>query len=233
MRRLSPIDQADRIDMTNHSLMMQKTAVRFAKTGPAVYHSHHDMIRFWERAVKRAGLPVRLTQGFNPHLRLVFPHALGLGIASRHEEVELEMYEPVPLDRVLERMRWAAGDTLEILEAIELPPVKQSRLMTESSYSISGWDEAAIMKLPQACAGLMERGEIVVERGAPGKRRTMDIRPYLLRVEFAPAENAVLARLRHTLSGAARADEVARLLAEVVAMDEKSLAIEKTGMLLE
>ncbi len=218
--------------MKDRSLMMQKTAVRFAKAGPAVYHSHHDMIRFWERAVKRAGLPVRLTQGFNPHLRLVFPHALGLGISSRCEEVELELYAPVPLETVLERLRGAAGGTLGILEAVALPPVKKSRMLVESSYRVSGWD-APPRDLETACAALTARTEVLVERGAPGQRRSMDIRPYLIRVAFSPEENAVLARLRHTPAGAARADEVARLIAETTGTDARDLLIEKTGMVLE
>lgn len=219
--------------MKNLSLMVQKTAVRFAKTGPAIYHSHHDMIRFWERAVKRAGLPVRFTQGFNPHLRLVFPHALGVGIASRHEEVELELYAPVPLDEVTERVRRAAGDTVEILGAAELPPVKQSRLLAESSYSLTGWGEAACRALPEACAALLSREEITVERGAPDKRRTVDVRPYLLDLGFSAPEHAVAVRLRHTLTGAGRADEIVRLLAEAVGEDARDILIEKTGMVLE
>ena len=219
--------------MENLSLMVQKTAVRFAKTGPAVYHSHHDMIRFWERAIKRAELPVRLTQGFNPHLRIVFPHALGLGIASRHEEIELEMYASVPLDALVERVRAAAGDTLEILGVTELPPVKKSRLVTECSYHIYGWNDVALAGLEQACAALMAREEVIVERGAPGKRRSLDIRPFLLAVEFLPRERAVFARLQHTLTGAARPDEVARLAAEATGTDARDLTIEKIGMLLE
>jgi radical SAM-linked protein len=179
---------------------------------------------------------VRFTQGFNPHLRLVFPHALGLGISSRHEEVELELYSPVPLDTVLERVRLAAGDTLEILDAAPLPPVKQSRLLTESSYRIHAWPDAALPRLEQACAALLAREEIVVERGAPGKRRSMDIRPYLLQLEYRPGDCSVFARLRHTLTGAARADEVARLLVDAAGgegMDARDLLIEKTGMILE
>lgn len=219
--------------MNDQSRMVQKTAVCFAKKGPAIYHSHHDMIRFWERAIKRAGLPVRLTQGFNPHLRLVFPHALGLGIASRHEEVELELYETVPLDQLLERVKGAAGDTLDIVGAVELPPMKKSRLMVESVYHICGWTDEALGRIAEACSEIMARTEIVVERGAPGKRRSMDIRPYLLEVRFAEEEKAVLARLAHTLGGAARADEVAKLVADLTGMDALDLTIEKIGMTLE
>ena len=219
--------------MKNTSLMVQKTAVRFAKTGAAVYHSHHDMIRFWERAVRRAGLPVRFTQGFNPHVRLVFPHALGVGIASRHEEVELELYASVPLEEVAERVRGAAGDTLEILGVVALPPVKQSRLLVESGYRLEGWSGVTAGGLVAACAGLMARGEVIVERGAPDRRRRMDIRPYLLEVAPDEGGGAVCIRLRHTLTGAARADEVARLLAESTGDDVHDICIEKTDMVLE
>ncbi len=219
--------------MKDRTLMLQKTAVRFAKTGPAVYHSHHDMIRFWERAVRRAALPVRLTQGFNPHARMVFPHALGVGIASRCEEVELELHAAVPVEEVADRLRRAGGGVLEILGASALPPVKKTRLLVESAYGISGWPEEALPALAAACAALAARGEILVDRGAPGEKRRMDIRPYLLRVEYSPAERVVRARLRHTPGGAARADEVARLVAEAAGADARDLSIEKTGMVLE
>lgn len=216
--------------MTDPTLMLQKTAVIYAKTGPAVYHSHHDMIRFWERAVKRADLPVRLTQGFNPRPRIIFPHALGLGIVSRHEEVELELYRPVGAEELLARLRNAAGDTLDILDAIDLPPVKKSRQMHTSEYSISGWPAEARPGLADAVRGILAMDAIQVERGAPGNRRSMDIRPFLRRLEYVVDDGALRLCLIHTLTGSARPDEVAKLAAQATGTDYHDLIIEKTAM---
>ena len=219
--------------MNEFGQLLQKTTIKFAKTGPAIFHSHHDMIRFWERAVKRAELPLRLTQGFNPRPRIIFPHALGLGITSRHEEVELELCEEMDVDELLRRVVAAAGDTLDIQSARNLPPVKQSRQLVASFYRIDGWSDEALAKLPAACAELLAKEEIVVERGAPGKRRSLDIRPYIVSLECRPEERVLLAQLSHSTSGAARPDEIAKLTAERTGVDYHTLAIEKTAMVLE
>jgi radical SAM-linked protein len=221
------------MDNPELSRLAQKTSVRFAKAGPAIYHSHHDMIRFWERAVKRAGLPMRLTQGFNPRPRIIFPHALGLGISSRCEEVELELHHPVPLPDLLAGLVDACGDTLGILDAQDLPPVKKSRQLVTTSYAISGWEADVAAGLPGIAAGVLAMDEIIVERGAPGEKRTLDIRPFLLALDFDQAERRLLLELRHSQSGSARPDEIAKLVAAGAGTDWRDLRIEKTAMVLE
>ncbi|MCD8141003.1 MAG: TIGR03936 family radical SAM-associated protein [Planctomycetaceae bacterium] len=219
--------------MTQHSQLLQKTAVVFAKTGPAIYHSHHDMIRFWERAVKRAGLPMRLTQGFNPRPRIIFPHTLGLGIASRREEVELELHARLDLRVLLERITRAAGDTLGILDAFNLPPVKKSRQLVASSYAITGWAAASLPRLDETARAILALPEIVVERGAPGNRRSLDIRPFIAGLGSDSAAAALRLDLSHSNAGSARPDEVGRLAASLLGDDALALSIEKTVMRLE
>ncbi len=219
--------------MMQHSQMLQKTAVVFSKTGPAIYHSHHDMIRFWERAVKRAGLPMRLTQGFNPRPRIIFPHALGLGIASRHEEVELELHARIDLRVLLEGIKHAAGDTLGIRDAFNMPPVKKSRQLVASSYAITGWAASSLPQLAGAATAILALPEIVVERGAPGNRRSLDIRPFIAGLTYDDAGKALCLDLSHSNAGSARPDEVGKLAASMLGDDPSGLAIEKTAMRLE
>lgn len=219
--------------MQDNTQLVQKTTVRFAKIGPSIYHSHHDMIRFWERAVKRAELPLRLTQGFNPRPRIIFPHALGVGIASRHEEVELELSARLAVAEIVEKLRKACGDTLEIVEARNLPPVKKSRQVTATSYLVLGWSETAAGMLPEAVEKILAMPEIVVERGAPGDRRRADVRPYLTALVPSPDVRGLEIELRHTPTGSARPDEIVKLAASLTDEDWRDLSIEKTGMTLE
>src|SRR3990167_11377873 len=58
--------------------------LRFQKKGTLRFISHHDLMRLLERALRRAELPIKMTQGFNPRLRMSFPLALALGIEG-HE----------------------------------------------------------------------------------------------------------------------------------------------------
>lgn len=232
--------------MNPHALT-QKTVVAFAKNGPAIYHSHHDMLRFWERAIKRADLPVRMTQGFNPRPRIIFPHALGLGIASACEQIEIELHDHIDNNALLDKIKAAAGDTLGILGAFDLPPSKRSRQIISTSYEITGWpDTIDAPALQDAIARLLALPTIDVTRGAPGKERSLDVRPYVdsltvgpeaanmetVETETAGPDCVVSLRLSHNSTGTARPDEIVSCLTEMLGIEKYALAIRKTAMKL-
>ena len=58
----------------------------FTKTGIIKYISHLDLMRLFVRAMRRAGLPLKLTEGFSPHPKFSIKKALKLGVESDHEE---------------------------------------------------------------------------------------------------------------------------------------------------
>ena len=63
------------------------------------FTGHLDLMRTMQRALRRSGLPVRYSQGFNPHMKYSLASALGVGVVSYAEFVELELAEPVhPLE---------------------------------------------------------------------------------------------------------------------------------------
>ena len=66
-------------------MIQQKVEIRFQKGEAVRFISHHDLMRAMMRAVRRANLPVRLTEGYNPRPRIVFPVALEVGVASLDE----------------------------------------------------------------------------------------------------------------------------------------------------
>ncbi|MCU0652592.1 MAG: TIGR03936 family radical SAM-associated protein [Candidatus Omnitrophica bacterium] len=68
---------------------MQKFTFTFSKTGAMKYISHLDLMRLFMRAFRRAGLPVKITEGFNPHPKLSIKRALKLGVESICEEATI------------------------------------------------------------------------------------------------------------------------------------------------
>ena len=213
-----------------------KVAARFAKTGPARFHSHHDLMRFWERALRRADWPLRRTAGFNPHPRLVFPHALGVGVASTVEEVEIELREVRPLPALTASLAPALAPTLRLVDLALLPPTRKGRVARQCAYRIDGWPEGFPReRLDGLVAELVGRTEWIVERGPPRERTKVDVRPYLAEAE-ARADDAglwVRVALAHTERGAGRIDEVARALASATGLDAAALNLEKIAMTLE
>lgn len=71
--------------------MSQKLKVIFSKTGDMRFISHLDLMRMFQRASRRADLPVAFTKGFSPHLRIGITRALKLGIESENEEAVFYM----------------------------------------------------------------------------------------------------------------------------------------------
>src|SRR6476646_1900977 len=87
-------------------MLGDKLRFRFSKTGTLRLLSHHDLMRCLERMLRRAGLPFKSTAGFHPGPRVVFAHALPLGVAALDEVVEIEFTQPLD-----------AGETLAALQA--------------------------------------------------------------------------------------------------------------------
>jgi radical SAM-linked protein len=67
----------------------------FTKQGFLKYISHLDLMRLLQRAMRRAGLPLKMTQGFSPHPKLSLQRALKLGLESEHEEASILLKEPL------------------------------------------------------------------------------------------------------------------------------------------
>src|SRR5689334_18250150 len=70
-----------------------KVRIRFSKLGKVRFTSHRDVARMWERALRRAAVPVAYTEGFSPHPKLSF----GLALSTGHES--LGEYLDVDIDR--------------------------------------------------------------------------------------------------------------------------------------
>jgi len=91
----------------------------FEKKGTAIYMSHLDLMRSMTRALTRAEIPVKYTEGFNPHPYLVFAAPLALGIEGEREYFEIKVTEEMPFDSMKERLNATLPAGLKILAVTE------------------------------------------------------------------------------------------------------------------
>jgi len=187
--------------------MVCKFRIRFQKTGHLRLVSHHDLMRAFERMLRRAGLPFRSTSGFHPKPRLVFALSLPLGVAGLDEVVELELTEDLPADQVLARLHQQAPAGLEML-AIDCIPPNTTAQVCRAMYRLAV-PEQRLTALVESCALLLAQPECWIERRRPELRK-VDIRPYIL--DLRVAVDALEIDLRVTPTGSARADEVVEQL---------------------
>ena len=179
--------------------------VRFTKTGRMRFLSHHDLMRLFERALRRTGLELRMTEGYNPHPVIAFPTALGLGIESLDEILEFELGRwtaPVQIQKLLGE-QLPEGMAVAAVEAFDR---KQRSYVSYVEYEAScpGQGEG----LPARIQTFLALKECPVERVSDKGSKTVEIRQYVMALD-AEGE-AVYLRIRITDQGTAKPEEVLR-----------------------
>jgi len=179
--------------------------VRFTKTGKMRFLSHHDLMRLFERALRRTGLPLRMTEGYNPHPVIAFPTALGLGIESLDEILEFELTSwtsPKGIEKQLGE-QLPEGVTIAAAEAFDR---KQRSFVNFVEYEAEcpGQGEGAADRI----RAFLALKECPVERVSDKGSKTVEIRQYVMALE---AENdRIYLRIRITDQGTAKPEEVLR-----------------------
>lgn len=98
---------------------MNSLRIWFKKVGRAKYISHLDLMRSMTKAIKRSGLKVWYTEGFNPHAYIVFPLPLSLGIESESECVDIRVEDGVTPWEVKERLFDQVPEGLDLVSVEE------------------------------------------------------------------------------------------------------------------
>ncbi len=96
---------------------MSKIRLKFSKTGMGKYISHLDLLRTFTRAIHRSGLPVRYSQGFNPHQLITFSLPLALGVTSETEFVDIDFDDGTDKAEVVEKLNLNLPPDIRILKA--------------------------------------------------------------------------------------------------------------------
>jgi radical SAM-linked protein len=202
-----------------------KVRIRFRKDGNLRWISHHDLMRCFERMLRRADIPFQATAGFNPKPRLIFALALPLGVVGGGELADLELTREIPVEELHERLAAQAPPGLSIL-SVERISVKTSAQIRRVSYCVS-LSSSQTEGLAERLDALLAAPACWVERQRPHPRR-LDIRPYINHLHLAG--NRLEIDLRVTPQGTARPQEILDLLG---LPGEASLVVERTHCQIE
>lgn len=196
--------------MTN---TLSRIRIKFVKGEPLKYISHLDLTRAWERAFRRAGLPLAYSQGFNPRPRFQIATGLPVGVTGQAELLDLWLNRPLAPAEVLSRLRPVLPSGLELLAAEEVDlqaPSLQSQLRAA--------DYRAVVRSPESVEAIQTRVQALLAATALPRRRqhkgrwqSYDLRPLILEVTVEPGgegEQVLRMRLQAGSQGAGRPDEV-------------------------
>jgi radical SAM-linked protein len=189
----------------------KKVRLRFAKRGDLRLVSHHDLMRCLERMLRRARVPVAMSQGFNPRPKVTFALALGLGIEGRREVVDVELAQPLEPCELLDELTAVSPSGLEWTEAEPLPadaPPPQPRTV-EYCFPVNEERRAVVQSTLES---LLASTSWSFTRKRPKRESTFDLRPELIGAELTP-EGVLRFRLKVSPDGSARPEELLEALA--------------------
>ncbi len=198
---------------------MQRLRLRYTKRGRLRFTSHRDFGRAFERAVRRADLPIAYSSGFSPHPRISYANASPTGAASEAEYLEIGLRQGCDPAEVLRRLDAALPDGLDVLEVVTAAPGSLSDRLEASSWQIRLEDVA-----PDAVAAAVEVflacESVTVERMTKKGLREFDCREAVvgLAVVDVPQGSRLDLVLRHTVP-AVRPDDVLTGIARLTAFD--------------
>jgi radical SAM-linked protein len=162
---------------------VQRVRIRFAKRGRLRFLSHRDVARSFERAVRRAGVPVAHSHGFSPHPRLSWIGAAPTGSASEAEYLEIGLTRPVDPAELVAALDAALPAGLDVLAAAVAEGAALAERIDASVWRI---ELAGVRPADLAAAldALLSTDSLVVERITPSGRRDIDVRAALVRAEI-------------------------------------------------
>ncbi len=174
---------------------MSTLRIQYIKKDNMKFLSHLEMVRFMERAFRRMELPLKFSQGFNPHPKISFAAPLAVGVSSEMEIVEVELTESIDTDKFIKDHHENVPAGLEFIRAREVEGNGKLMALVESSEYLvevrfnEDASEADVRAEKDGLEKLLSNEEIIIKKKSKkGKIRDLNIRPFVMEARNVLAE---------------------------------------------
>lgn len=168
-----------------------KLRIKFKKYGPVRFIGHLDVMRFFQKAIRRAGIDIAYSTGFSPHQIMSFAAPLGVGLTSNGEYMDIEVNSIISCQDVLERLNTASVPGLDVVSVKILPDTAGNAMasVAAASYTISfreGREPKA--DIPVLLPAFLAKEEIVISKETKKGTREVDIRGGIYELTYAEGQ---------------------------------------------
>lgn len=176
-----------------------KVRVKFEKTGVMRFVGHLDLMRYFQKAMRRAEIPIRYSEGFSPHQIMSFGAPLSLGMSGLGEYMDIELEENAGISskEACDRLNAVMCPGMHILSFLEIPPDSKPAMsvMAQADFFVDFLHPVPGEKIQRAIAKLLEKNTLPITKKQKKKtkrhgrtemvleEKTMDIRPFLYQLE--------------------------------------------------
>jgi len=211
---------------------MQRLRIVFAKGAEVKYISHLDLVRVWERALRRANVSLAYSQGFNPRPNLFFASALPVGFTSRAEMVDIILQCRMEPRNFAARLKRQLPPGLQLASVAEVSTTLPSlpAQVVAAEYEVCVESQDAPDEMQARLNNLLAAESIPRRRERPNGARVYDLRPLIKELKVIRRQGSMYfigMRLQANEQGTGRPDEVM----SVLGMAEAVRGIERVQLL--
>ena len=169
-----------------------KVRIKFRKYGVMRFIGHLDIMRYFQKAIRRAEIPIAYTEGFSPHQVMSFAAPLGVGLISDGEYLDIEVHDSLSTKKAIEKLNQVMVEGIEITNYVQLPKGagKAMAIVAAAEYEVfyKNSDPASMpFSYEEIREGISryfhERDTIMITKTTKKGERTLDIRPHIYRLE--------------------------------------------------
>ena len=165
-----------------------KLRIKFRKYGPVRFIGHLDVMRFFQKANRRAELDVAYTGGFSPHQIMSFAAPLGVGLTSNGEYMDLEVHSLTSCEDVMQRLNAASVPGIEIT-SVKILPDKAGNAMASvaaAEYTV------AFRDLGSAVDRFLAKDEILITKETKKGSREINLKEGIYEMKVVESEKLYL-----------------------------------------
>ena len=173
---------------------MLKARIKFRKYGVMKFIGHLDIMRYFQKVMRRADIPIAFTQGFSPHMIMSFAQPLGVGVTSDAEYFDIELTESISSKKAVEQMNKVNVEGIEIVSFVEIPDDKKCSGMTivaGAEYAVSLLESNKSSDITcditdewkEKIEAFMAQPEIRIMKQTKRSEKEVDIKPMIFDME--------------------------------------------------
>ena len=165
-----------------------KVRIKFRKYGVMKFIGHLDVMRFFQKVMRRADIPIAFSGGYSPHMIMSFAAPLGVGTESLGEYFDLELTETVPTDEITRRLDATMVEGVHVLSARQVEDGKAGKAMSlvaAADYYVEfrpGKEPEISWK--DKINDFLAQPEIKVMKKTKRSEKEIDIRPFIYKMEL-------------------------------------------------
>lgn len=196
-----------------------KIRIKFRKTGNMKFIGHLDVMRYFQKAIRRADVDICYSGGFSPHQIMSFAAPLGVGITSRGEYVDIEVHSTGTTAEMLERLNAVMTEGFEIAEYKLLPDTAANAMssVAAADYVLTfreGYepDNVSPQEWFQQMILFFDQPQVTVIKKTKKGEKEMDLKPFIYHLSVIPEHESGQAQLFMKISAGSAANIKPELL---------------------